>query len=252
MAYLGLLMHASLAAAFTGGGALALRFVPGVLREDDPPRNVSRALTMIAILATMGGWVALAIVRDKGGLGFMVGLSIAAVAVKWGARLELRRLPAAGGTPVASMMKRATIFFTLLALLSSPLLAWGRARGAGSAVRWTLVLGLATVGLTAAVLWRTRPAAGPVAPAASVAARATFFGLAITALSAVLVSCAVIGFGGSDAIPRFATCVWVGIGVTSALMIATAWSATRLVPRTAIPLVGTVLGTLGLCLYGSL
>ena len=251
MAQGGFLMHVSLAALFTGAAAVGVRFIPGLLRADEPPRNVSRALTAFALLMTLGGWLALLLVRDGGGLGFMVGLSAAGVAVKGGVRHEIRRLGSLGGTPFASMMKRVTLLYLVLALGSGPLLLLRAAGGPVEAIRAPISLGMSAMCLIAAIAWRAAREKGPLAPGPSVAWRATLFGLAIWGMVTLLAAYVLAG-GTPEAVRRFARCAWMGVGVTCLLLAVTAWAATRLAPRTAVLLVGAAWGTAGLCLYGSL
>jgi hypothetical protein len=169
-------------------------------------------------------------------LGVMIGLAVSAAAVRFGARLERVRLDQGTGTPVSAMAARATFFFLALTIAAGVILR-GRARV-------PVILSLSGLWVPAMLLWRKHPHAGPMGPARSTAGRATFFGLAVTAL-------------GSIAIPAFQEQVrsgwmtrgiWAGIGGSTALLVIAAWLATRLAPGRAIALTGALCGVAGILL----
>jgi hypothetical protein len=175
-------------------------------------------------------------------LGLMVGLAVGAAAARMGLALEARRLRAGGGgTPRGEMAKRATLFFSLLSVIALV------ERGAAlpePGLGWTVLACLSGLWLPAAVAWSRSPQAGPLPPDRSLAARATFFGLAVGGL----VSLGGPWLTGSP----FAVGIWLGVVVTVGLLVAVAWTATVFRPGTAVLLVALSASLVGWAVLGSI
>jgi hypothetical protein len=214
------------------------------------PRRIPTAVNATSIILIVCGWLAfLTPARFVGGdkaaarffaIGVMVGIGVAVGGVKAGVRLEQERLGKQGtGTPLSSMMKRAALIFSSLSLIDGFLLA--SIRQAGIFLLATLV-GLSAIWIPAAVAWRVRPEAGPLRWVVSVAWRATFFALAVTALASLV--CPL--FLQADVRSPLAAGAWIGVGSTAFLLTVTAWAATRFRPRTAVLISGALCGA-GFC-----
>ena len=148
-------------------------------------------------------------------LGLLAGLGVAAGAIQMGLRMESNRIASNGsGTPRSSMARRLTIFFLLLTLIVAGLMA---------ARVFALLPALAAMGafsgvwIPAAIGGRLAPEAGPLAPLPSVAARGSFFGMAVGSISAVASPWLLASAPGAG----FLTGVWG----SAALLLAAAWLA---------------------------
>jgi hypothetical protein len=214
------------------------------LATRDGARSVGLSITAFSLVLAACGWAAF--LRLPGGgtpaetrraaLGGMVGLAVAAVAVRAGARLEQVRLDKGPGTPGSRMAARAAVFFFLLSLAAGALLR-GRARVplAGS---------MCAVWIPALYLWRKDPGRGPMDPAPSAAWRASFFGLAVTALSSLAIAAFQERFGPGALTQGLG---W-GVGGGAALLLVAAWVATRLAPGRAVGVAGLLSGVAGVLL----
>ena len=216
------------------------------------PKAVSQALTACSLLLMVCGWINFIPqtlsrkwhhdLERAISLALLAGLAVATVAIKTGVRLESRRMERTGtGTPFAAMVKRATFLFSSLTLVVGTMFASGVYPRVPALAA---IAGLSALWLPSAIAWRSRPDAGPVEPRRSAAFRATFFGLAISAL----VSLGVPWLAASEIGIGFLTGVWT----SDALLMATAWLAAGFGARTAILLVGLGAGIGGFSIVQSL
>jgi hypothetical protein len=204
-------------------------------------RSIGRTLTWFSLTLAVCGWAAYPRLCRAAGqadarqaaLGAMIGLAVAAVAVRTGARLEQLRLEKGTGTPASAMAARASFFFLALTIVAGVTLH-GKAR-------FPVVASLCGLWVPAMLLWRKNPQAGPMEPAASTAWRATFFGLAVTALSSIVIA-AFQECAGSGWMTRG---LWSGVGGSTVLLVLAGWIATRLAPGQAIAATGLLCGVAG-------
>jgi hypothetical protein len=233
-----------------GAGAI-LVWIVGALGRPGPSRSIPRAIVGLTILLGAAGWASYLGRRGTAGgggsgavlhVGLMIGLAVAATASRMGAALEERRFEVrGGGTPRSAMAKRATLFFLLLTVVALA------ERGAGlpeAGLGWTVVACLSILWVPAAVAWWASPQAGPLGREGSIAARSTFFGLAVGGL----VSLGSPWLTGSP----LARGLWLGVELAVGLLVAVAWVATAARPRTAVLLVALSASVVGLALRGSL
>lgn len=233
-----------------GVGALLFWAGSAMLRRRESP-SVSQSIRGFTILLLASGWINYGLLKQGPhgtgwapalNVGLMIGLTVAATSVRFGSRLERKRIEAQGsGTPLGKMARRATVFFLLLGLVAlvERLAGW-----TGPVFGWILVATYGALWIPAGVFWALRPEAGPVDPSVSQACRAGFFGLAIAGLVSVFH-------------PFWSRSAWgvgieLGVWISAALLLCLAWAGTWFVPRTAILIVGLVASLGGLLVLAPL
>lgn len=178
---------------------------------------IARAVTGTTLLLMACGWIHYFLrtpVRAPA-LGLLAGLGVAAGAIQMGVRMETRRITACGeGTPRSAMARRLTLFFSIMTLVVGGM-RMGRVLATIPAL--AAMAAFSAVWIPAAIGWWRAPRAGPIAARPSVAARGSFFGMAVSALAAaaspwLLSSAAGTGF-------------LAGLWISAGLLVAAAWLA---------------------------
>lgn len=211
------------------------------------PESVSAAVSACCGLLIASGWLGflfLSAETRRPAAGLVAGIAAVAVSAKMGTRFEQRRLAADGrGTPVSSMMKRATVLFLGLTLVAIVL---GITRSFNFRwVRLGVIGGFAWIWGPAALAWAHPSDAGTVAPGVSVARRGSLFALAVLGVASVACPEFLGDWAGAR---RIATGAWLGAGFCTLMVVMVSWLATRLSARASVLFAGLAVGAGGLCL----